>query len=241
MKYTPYSNSKFDLFEKCKKAFWYKYDQKIKVEQDQYFFEKGSYFHHILQYFPKSAQDFKFKYSSKADIQKYREQLTPILKDHEIRKFLFSDLSEREIFISLNKNFKAFMNRDHFDYSKYMIGQIDWLGRLNPNEVIMIDWKSGKYYPDKSEDQLKLYAMWYFLYQKDINTIDCYYYYIEQNKKDLYKYHRNNLDSLISYFKNKINKIESETQFEKKITRTCEYCDFFNICNPFTLDNFKEK
>ena len=115
------------------------------------------------------------------------------------------------------------------------MGYIDFIGKTDDNPII-IDWKTGKVYPDKSDDQLKIYALWLFSKNERINKIECLYYYVEHGKEQRYTYERKDLQNIEDYFTNKINSIESEKEFNKTISRNCQYCDYFDICKPYNVD-----
>lgn len=239
LQHYPFSAYKLNMFDECKKKFWYNYVKKIKVITDKKFFEKGNFIHHVLATYPKKTK-FKFKLSTNDDIKGYMSLVEKILKNKNI--------------LNLIENCKAKKERPFrvsFDYTiinqgnqkiKYWIkdntlfwGEIDYIGR-NTDGIRLIDWKTGKHYSDKSDDQLKIYALWVFLLSKSVKKITASYFYVEHGIEDIYIYERKNLSEMINYFNNKINTIEQEKEFAKSPKKLCSYCSFLDVCKPFNLN-----
>lgn len=212
-----YSASKFNCFDDCKKKYEYKYVKKIKVPFiEQIFFEKGRYIHKLLEWYPQKIK-FNFRLSSPQDIKYYNSVINGL--PQKIIDLLKSQ-SKKEIKFNLDDRFTGF---------------IDFIGKTDDNPII-IDWKTGRVYDNKSDDQLKIYALWLFSKNERINRIECLYYYVEHGKEQRYTYERDDLQNIEDYFTDKINSIESEKEFEKTVSRNCQYCDYFDICKPYNVD-----
>lgn len=237
MKYSPYSASKLSLFGECAKKFYFRYIEKIKIDEpEKVYFEKGHFFHHVLRYYPDTPpKKFRFNVSSGTDVVNYENTLTEVLKSDRIVKLTGME-SVRE------RYFKIFENWEADGQGALFQGYIDYFN-VNRKEgtAEIIDWKSGKYYPDKSDDQLKLYAIWLFLFDEEkcngeINTITCSYYYIEHGKESKHTFFKKDLQNLIQYFDDLINTIENEVEFPKSTNQWCNNCPFFEICAPFSIN-----
>lgn len=242
MKYNPYSASKIAKYLECPKKFQWRYIKKIREEgPEPSYFEKGHYFHHILNYFPKAPpQTYDFQVSSPADIRQYRETLKKFLTQPKIRDIMSKDsLREKEFII-----YGGF-EPDGSDNESLFRGYIDHISPATDGVATIIDWKSGRVYKDKSDDQLKLYALWLFLFDKEfagglINTINCIYYYVEHNVEVLYTFHKADVPDIIGYFTDQINRIEEDSEFPRNKSMACHRCYYFDACAPFNV-KVKEK
>lgn len=228
MKYSPYSASKFNTFYDCPFKFKCKYKDHIKVPYvPQPFFEKGKFIHYCLEHYPITPKEkFKFELSTKDDIKRYKKLLFEILKSKKVKDLLKKDsCREKEFFIS-----KEYEKAEKKKGSLFT-GYIDYITDENEKSTI-IDWKTGKIYKKKTSIQLKIYALWKFLENSNINTIKCKYFYVEHNKESVFTFERKNLKEMIDLFNEEINKIENTKVFKKKPCYNCKYCDYEHICEP---------
>lgn len=217
-----YSFSKIDCFKSCNKKFFFKYIKKIKSKPKK-FFEKGSYIHHLLEHYPGPFPNFNFELSKKEDIIEYRKAFKSIFND-EIKSYLEQE-NTREI---------------RFEIEEIpLMGYIDYLSESEENILTVIDWKTGKVYEDKG--QLEIYALWAFLNPEfeHIDKVDCFYYYIEQGVKKQHTYHRRNADFIKKKLEICINKIEQEEKYLRTKTKNCGWCDYFQLCQPYNMNNLK--
>ncbi len=226
-KYAPYSASKIKKFYECPLLFKYKYIDKLKVPfVEKIAFEKGKFFHYVLENYPKIPEkDFNFKLSSISDIDDYGELLKDLLKEPQLKELLVNDdIIEKEFWFKI---------MDTEGRIKLFQGQIDYL-RIGSDKITIVDWKTGKQWgTDGSleDPQVLIYAVWAFQEYPEINTVEASYYYLEQNKVVGYTFERSeHLDKIKSFLFKKINKIEDEDEFERTQHRFCHYCDYFEIC-----------
>lgn len=240
LKYYPYSAHKFKTYESCKYKFKLKVVDKIPEKSDTKFFEKGSFIHDALASYP-NPSDFEFILSSPKEIKGYEKILAHVLEDQKIHDLITNKTAGRERSFRISFDWKPInqkgrkINYRNKDDTLFW-GEIDYIGK-DDKGVFIIDWKSGKHYPNQSDDQLKIYVLWLFLITPDsVETIRGSYYYVEHNIQDEYTYHRKDLKILIKYFTDKINKIEQETEFAKSPSKSCDWCGYFEICKPFNID-----
>jgi len=228
MKYSPYSASKLGCYKDCPKKFQFKYVDKVEIFQEEKpFFEKGSYIHYELEYHNRpEPEPFKFKLSSSTEKAKYKAIAEKVKKLPKVKGLLERENSVREQEFSINvelgtTNDKDLLLRGYIDY--YLIAG---------DTAIIVDWKTGGYYPKKAGDQLKLYAMWMFLHNENINTIRTSFYYVEHDKETVFIYKREDFNDITEYFINIINNIEGTEKFKERMSGSCTWCDYQNMCGP---------
>jgi len=232
MNFTPYSHSKITSYENCPRAFKFKYIDKIKITLDPRFFEKGNFYHKVLENYPDKPVKFNWKYNDedkqKEFIQNIREFIqTPHVKNLLANKFA----SELE--------FKFDENLEPTNISKWksgLYGYIDYIGSTE-DKIYIVDWKSkdhGKRFPTNKK-QLEMYAAWIFAVRPKLKKVICEFAYIENKTFDTFEYTREDGERFIEDIINRINIIENDSQFEKNVRKECSNCDYFNICKPFNV------
>lgn len=233
-----YSASKLNLFEDCRKKYWYTHvAEAIRVPAPpRKYFEKGNYFHYIFQHFPNAPpNDYnKFVISTVDDIKEYRQQIREILKnDNKLKSFLLNTEAERERWFYIGDDFNVYENK--YENPMLFQGVIDY-HFIDDKVMKIIDWKTGKVYKQKTDTQLKLYALWGFLAYPYIDSIETSYYYIEHGYETSHIFHRNELKDIQQSFDEQINRIEEEKEFPRNVTRFCNFCDYLEPCKPFNLN-----
>lgn len=233
MKYSPYSFSKICVFEECQFKFYLKYCQKIKTTPDEKFFEKGRFYHYVLENYPNPLKEkFIFQFNSENKVKEFQKQIKRFIQNEKIKKIL-KNKRKNEVEIKLlfeGNEFKVF---DGNKYESDFYGYVDSILKDENGEVYIIDWKSkkGKDNFRPSWFQLEIYAYWFFLKFPNINKAHILFGYIEdvdieerilERDKDLSRIEK----TLI----NKINKIEQTEFFEKQKDRTCKWCEYFLHC-----------
>ncbi len=230
MKYTPYSHSRLNCFSQCPEKFKYKYVRKEKVPViPQKHFEKGRYIHSLMESYPEPlAKQPNFSLSSDQDIKEYNKIVVRFLKDNEnVKKLLKNPASNKEQAFYLNDDYDVQSKKK----GSLLTGFVDYCVQ-NGKSGLIIDWKTGKVSKIKKEtdDQTKLYALWFFQ-NFDVEEIECWYYYIDHNEVTKIKYSKDEVQSMVSHFKDKINTIEETTEFELRPSYLCNYCDYQKLCN----------
>lgn len=225
--YTPYSASKIKKFYECPLLFKYKYVLNIKVPFiPKVAFEKGKFIHQVLQYYPEIPPDFEFKLSSINDIDDYGVLLQSVLAQPEIKDLLINDdIIKKELWFKI---------MDISGQIKVFTGQIDYL-RIAQDFITIVDWKTGNQWGNDGtleDPQILLYAFWAFKEFPEINNVNASYYYLDQRRSVGYTFTRTeHYEKIKQFLFKKINKIESETKFERTPHQFCHYCDYYELCN----------
>jgi len=223
-KYAPYSATKLKDFDTCPLLFRYKHVDRVKIPfVPKAFFEKGNFFHWALEHYPKApAKPFKFNLSTDEDIEEYGNILKSVLRT-EVKTILTTyEDQTREL---------KFKMADASGQLTLFTGRIDFIAE-SKETCLIIDWKTGKNWNLGKDDQVKLYALWAFKHNQDLEYAECSYYYIEQNEQVSYIFKRDkDFKVLEEYFTDKINTIENERKFEYTPHRFCHNCDYLEMCN----------
>jgi len=235
MKYSPYSFSKIECFQSCPYKFNLKYIQKIKIAPpDPRHFEKGNFYHWMLEKYPCDPSDFKWKYADEHKQKLFISNIDDFIKEPKVQSLLKKKLGTEV-------EFKYDNELDPTDGSKWksgLYGYIDYVGMLDKETYLIADWKSkdhGERFPTK-ESQLEMYATWIFDVRPKVNKVFCFFYYVEDKTFNMFEYTREeNHLTLKTNIINKIKNIECTKEFSKNVAKTCDRCDYFKICKPFNV------
>jgi len=230
-KFAPYSHSKITCYESCPKAFEFKYIKKIKITIDPRFFEKGRFYHKILEHYPEPI-NFEFKYADEKQIKIYKENIDNFINSGNIKDCLLSKFGTE-----LEFKFDSELNST--DISKWksaLYGYIDFIGKEN-DSIVVIDWKSkdhGDRFPC-NEKQLQMYAAWVFTIRPNLKKLTCKFSFIENCSEQSFEYTRKDAENFKIDILKRIDLIENDLKFERKIKKECKDCDYFNLCKPFNV------
>ena len=226
-----FSPSKINTFYDCNRKYRLQYVDKIKVWEEQMpFFEKGTFYHHALEHYPNPPKKkFAFRLATALKQSEYKKQITDFIFTDEAQKLLSTEhYTEQRIYI--DENWQPCKGRKN----SMINGIVDYY-TIEDDKVLIIDWKSGKVYKNKTEVQLMMYALWIFAKYPEINTVKAMYFYIEHEDRPSKTYHRKGLDELKSEFLDIINNINKEKDFKKNPSYNCKFCKFRDLhCNPYT-------
>lgn len=250
MKYTPYSFSKISTWFSCPRRFKYNYIDKIKTEWVRSIpLERGTLIHLIFELerdIPaiKAHKDFK-------EIKQRGILDGPAIKgcfevyDNFVKsKAGQSLMSKKRLFAEMPLGLSHDLEIMEYNPSDkegidnlFLRGYIDSAviseGKEGKDDtLIVIDWKSGKYKTkDQQEwDQLLYYAIGLFS-KMPFNKIILAYAYVEHDKMNLKEVYRSDIEKYKAALYNNVNKIESDTVFEKNESALCNWCDYQNHCD----------
>lgn len=227
-KYGPYSHSRIKVFEECKFKFKLKYIDKISKFSNAPHFIKGKYYHTYLEHWPNIENKFK------NPNEEWNKHLKELVLKEDIKTLLETTVKREQCF-NLDNNFEPSTKSNAL-----ITGFIDIIS-LSDRTLVISDWKTGKSKADFS--QLKLYSIWCAKAFKKIDNFKLALVYLEQDKVDSSIHTREDILLHEKEIKTKINKIESETNFDRNINEKCQNCDYFSECNPikYKLDSKSER
>jgi CRISPR/Cas system-associated exonuclease Cas4 (RecB family) len=221
MKFSPFSFSKLSTHNQCNRKFKYNYIDKIKVDKPiSEALLKGGAVHSILEHYPnKSTHKLAPKYADIA-IKFLKTDIAHELYMYEsVREFDFGLTSELQ-------------PCEYKDKSALFRGSVDYIF-TNEKGLHLIDWKTGKLKEEKwqSYEQLMFYAIYFFQRYPKIEKTTISYIYVEhENSHNTLTLERKYLQNYINQLFDLINAVETDTSFNKNVSKLCDYCDFQEIC-----------
>jgi CRISPR/Cas system-associated exonuclease Cas4 (RecB family) len=220
MNYSPYSFSRISAHVQCPRKFKYRYIDNVKPEStDLTPLLKGSTLHSMIEHYPNESPNVL--------VSKYKSVFDEFSKTDLFKKYLFRN-SIREYDFGLTEEF---VPCSYYDKDILFRGSVDFICSID-NELYLVDWKSGSYKEKsyQSYEQLSFYAIYFFRKYTNITKINISYVYIEHNIENCITIDRSELQKLESNLLDLINKIESDSTFNKSNSKLCSYCQFENHC-----------
>lgn len=233
-KFAPYSYSKISCYKECPKKFKFNYIDKMYKFEDAPHFEKGKFFHYVMEHYPHiPPKKFKFRHFGETQQTEMVDKIKDLLtNDTRLIDLLTKYKLKAEHTFYIGENFNVMSKKKN----SLIYGVIDYIGKKD-DEVLIVDWKTGK--SEASFDQLQMYAIWAFLAMPNINKVRIALYYLEQDRVDEELVERVSLENLLLKYINIINSIETDTNFEKKKSNKCEWCIYFNECTKGDIKIWK--
>lgn len=241
MKYSPYSFSKISEFNQCPKKFKLHYIDKIRIKAESLALDKGKYYHKSLEenmLYDAFPGKFKSKFCTEETLQEdeIQDKISEILKSKRYQSlkgiFKNSEFSEVEAGIGFSVE-DGELTPVYYEESTLFRGFID-VFMIKNKKGVTLDYKSGNYkkfiYQDWSQGEF--YALWLHL-KYNIDEVLIVFYYVEHDKSNSRKYTKKDFEKIKVKFKSNLAKIEATNQFNKRVTKLCPYCQYFN--NECTL------
>lgn len=225
-----YSYSRLSMYDRCPRKFRYKYIDLLDIDTDSPVFEKGKYFHAILEHYPK-IPTWEFKYpENKANAPAMLKQILKFCEtDRRYQYLIGKPLYQREQQFYLNP---ALENCEEAD--QLINGCIDYVGVVD-DCAILVDWKSGKTQKYASFKQLELYSIWAFNNFPEINTVKTMLFFVEQDAILPNSIDRSEVEFIKNKLMDSIEKVEFDTEYKKCVKEDCQYCDYITHCQPFKV------
>ncbi len=234
LKYGPYSFSRMNKWVQCPRAFKYHFIDKIGEWKSSLALDRGKFIHCLLEFSGdiekvKASDDYRrVKKSGFMQPEDFKECIEIYKKFKASKMGIWIDSRTQmfnELPIAMNKNLETI---PYDDKDTIFRGYIDKVIRDN-DTLILIDYKTGKYKPDMSWDQLLYYGISLFS-DMPFDKIVLMNVFVEHDKvnkevllrKDIKKYQKALLTNISS--------IEKDTVFPKNETALCHWCEFEGIC-----------
>lgn len=223
-KFAPYSFSKINTYLNCPKRFHFQYVLKEKQGVcDRSALVRGSAIHEMFEKHSKGKEpqqtpytaDFK-KALTRPEVKKIKEQLESSAK------------TCREISFGLTKNFEPC---EYSSKNALFRGKID-LAYNDNGMLTLVDYKTGKPKDEKYQnfDQLLLYSIYFFQRFKTLNSCKVQFVYVDHGIVNSLDTERKYLEKLKEHFINTVKTVESDTEYNPKKSRLCDYCPYKDRC-----------
>lgn len=232
MRFTPYSHSKITSYENCPRAFKFKYIEKIRIVLNPIHFEKGNFYHEVLENYPDKQVDFKWKYNDEFKQKQFIQNIRDFIKTPHVKNLLANRFAA-ELEFKFNKDL---IPTDTIKWNSGLYGYIDYIGK-DGDEIFIVDWKSkdhGERFPTNKK-QLQMYAAWIFAIRPTLQKVTCEFAYIENKTFESFTYTREDGERFKEDIINRINTIESDHSFNKNVRKECQGCDYYDKCKPFNV------
>lgn len=229
---------KISIFLNCPLRYKFHYIDKLykKYKKERNYLSFGDSLHRTLRDF------FKIEIEERS-----YENLEKIYRKNWLRKGYASLEEEREWGLKGIKILKRFYQLEDFRvkpfllekslYSYYhsfrLFGRIDRADLIEKEQVIIIDYKTGKI-KEESEMVNKLAAAIYkFLLEKNYRkkVVKVINYYLLSQKRVFYTFTEEEFKNYLQLIENIGLAILKEKDFLPKKSSLCKYCDFIEICS----------
>jgi hypothetical protein len=100
------------------------------------------------------------------------------------------------------------------------------LFNLESKVLTIIDYKSGKIYPEDHEKQGSLYAIGGFAKYPEARTVNVKFWYTDQEEEKVYIYTRDQLPALQRMWNREVLPMLRDVRFQTRPGRHCSWCPF---------------
>ena len=228
------SLTKIKVFEGCPYRYFLQYVEKVKVPKSAYnpkFFKRGQAFHKIIDSFIKTGVACDFNSTTLGDeVNDIKNLCGQIYNSTFVKDLLkYPHKSEYAFSLYIYEDTMEAISRIKRDADIY--GIVDFYAE-NGDELIVVDWKTGRVASDADDTFLQVY-----LYAKALQLLNknkfkrfkVGYYYVEHQVPLFRELTIEELDSKIADLVAKAYKIpnsEDKKDFPALPGKTCEWCPF---------------
>jgi ATP-dependent helicase/DNAse subunit B len=231
MQFRPYSFSRLSSFDSCPLKFKFTYIDKLSGVSTNDTLDKGSYLHNFLEHYPsKPSSTYNI---SEENLIAYNKIAMDFIQSPLGDSIVNSPCTiGKELDFGLDNR----MNHCNFNSPDALLrGSIDRLNFITDNNygdmLHIIDYKSGKLKEERwqSFKQVMLYTIWIFRNPafNAVDKIKASYVYIEHAQSNDLIMERKYLNTYIKEYIENIKDIETALEFPKKVSKLCDYCDYF--------------
>lgn len=219
-----YISNQFDVWEKCRKQYYYKYVKKLILPEQESNYKLGREVHALINYYLKGFNIEHLLKHADEDVIK----LWNTIKDHNLLK---NKIIATEW--SFNSRIK--------DSNYWLNGRIDAVFYDKAkNNCILVDWKTGQNIPENPEYnyQCMIYLYSFFKGHKDfglnLNQNEMIFQFVKiSDSIDIISipYSGEKQEEYEKIFLEKIMEIESEKEFDKINPCKTKFCQYKRFCN----------
>lgn len=203
----PWGWSKLDVHRECPQKFKFQFIDKL-PQPSSPAMERGGKLHNAIEsYLNGWASHLPM------EIEAWREAFD------ELKKMPFKG----EQALGIDKNWNVL--RDWFQPETWLRAKMDAYVVLNPEELTIFDWKTGKY-RIPSTDQIELYSVVGLSVLPTAKKVTAEFWFVDTN--DIFKetYTADQLIKLRKKYEAEANKIYNEEQWKPTPSEKCRYCPY---------------
>lgn len=248
---TQTSVSRVTTYKQCPRKYYYRYIKKLPVFDFWPQLIKGNFAHFVLDNWVRrlingenprecmvaAYEETKVLKEFRGKVDKFLEEIKPWLRqaviDYEVRQFQPAAAEEKV----------------SFRYHKFIVnGRIDRIDVISPTKVKIVDYKTTKNSDYLTTMQLGVYhiGVKYGSLKEQYGTkdIETAYILLRQDMREIpYVFREDELEAILTEVEEAVDLIESDTTWEPKPSKLCQYCDFFVPCtqergSAFELNDF---
>ncbi|MEO0119407.1 MAG: PD-(D/E)XK nuclease family protein [candidate division WOR-3 bacterium] len=231
---------KISVFKQCPLRYKFHYVDKLykKYKKDRDYLSFGDSLHRTLR-------DF-FKISLE---ERTYENLEKIYRKNWLRKGYTSLEEEKKWGLKGLRILKNFYKEEELKIKPFLIekslkayyrsfvlyGRIDRADLINENEIVIIDYKTGKISEDKEVNNKISAVIYKFLLEKNYRkkVIRIINHYLLSQKKIVYTFEDKEIEDYLNRIAEIGLEILKERDFLPKKSSLCKYCDFLEICPAY--------
>lgn len=142
-----------------------------------------------------------------------------------------TNLRTKEIYpehkVALNRNWEpvSWDADDRWYKGVLDLKALNGAGQTAPTEATVIDWKTGKIYPEH-DDQKSIYSLATFAEHPSVQRVRAMHVYVDLGKNREITYDRQQMHQLRSSWDSRILRLEKEEEFIPNPSFKCRYCPF---------------
>lgn len=220
MSKTIFNHDRFNIWDKCKRQYYYKYIKMINIPEIQTDFTLGKSVHKLIEYYLKGQEINHLLKNADAEIT----EMWKIIKN--------SELLNKELIATEWQFWTPLTNSDI-----WLGGRIDAIFKDN-DKIYIIDWKTGQKIPTEENNyQAIIYLYSFFKAQSFLNLNfiqeDLIFKFIridEEIETKEIEYSQEKQSEYESLLLEKVREINQITTYSKNETKQCSYCCYKTFC-----------
>lgn len=215
------SFSRLSDYEQCPRKFEEKYVTKIyPPEDDNPAFVKGQAIHKMMDKYVQFLQSTDR--ANKPNMNPIVESALPMV-DRIFEACNGNLYPEKQLAVNQTWDLCDWFDKPHVVKYRCII---DCLGFLNPEEMIALDWKTGKVreYEEGPTTQLKLTSVILFSLYPNVKKITTAYVFLEHKKTVSKVFLREDLEKMRAEFDNAHTIVNQAADFPFKKNKYCNWC-----------------
>ena len=217
------SYSTVDIFDQCRRWFYYAKIAKLEVFQDKMYMDRGTCVHLCLE---------KFYNGKIIELKKLREHFDIFWDSHGLKETFESEREKSWLMVLNGVALKLHVTHTEYKFRFHVPDYIGYADIMDRDNHVIGDWKTSSWKStNHSETQYRKQMLYYsWAYYREFNIIPkCYVYYLKVDKEVSFEFTHEEIIELNNEIKNKQNFIDNHRNKEDypMVTDTHNLCPFF--------------